>query len=304
MSRRGKVDCFSSFFTFLLLHLCTLMRWLTSRRNILLDRPLVMGILNITPDSFSDGGKFVSVNDALRQAEQIIEDGADIIDIGGESTRPGSSQVPADEEIRRVVPVIEAIEKRFDVPISIDSSKSSVAEAAVTAGAEIINDIAGLRWDEHIAAVAAKHETGLVLMHSRGEFATMHSQPPADNIIDVVAADLRRAVMAAEAHGVSHAQIVLDVGIGFGKTAVQNLELLAKLDKLVGEFERFPFLVGASRKSFIGTLLGDVPPDKRLIGSLVSVAVAVWNGAKIVRAHDVKETAEAVKMVRGMLGQL
>jgi dihydropteroate synthase len=212
--------------------------------------------------------------------------------------------VPEDEEIGRVVPVIEAITKRFDVPISIDSSKSAVAEAAVTAGAEIVNDISGLRWDEKIAAVAAEYNTGLILMHSRGEFATMHSQPPVDNIIKVVAADLRRSVMAAEAHGVSSEQIVLDVGIGFGKTAAQNLELLAKLDRLVSEFERFPFLVGTSRKSFIGKLLGDVPPDERLVGSLVSVTVAVWNGAKIVRAHDVKETADAVKMVQEMLGQL
>jgi dihydropteroate synthase len=274
--------------------------WQTSRRKIPLDRPLVMGILNVTPDSFSDGGRFDSVDAALKRAEQMIAEGADIIDIGGESTRPGSVRVSVEEETRRVVPVIEEIAKHFDVPVSVDTSKSEVAEAAVGAGAEIMNDISGLRFDRLIADVAARHETGLVLMHSRGDFGTMHSQPPVENIVDEVRTDFERAMASAEKAGVERERIVLDVGIGFGKTPVQNLELIAKLDKLVNEFESFPFLVGTSRKSFIGKLLGDVPTDERLTGSLVTAAVAVWNGAKIVRVHDVKETVDAVKMVTAL----
>ena len=274
--------------------------WQTSRRKIPLDRPLVMGILNVTPDSFSDGGRFDSVDAALKRAEQMIAEGADIIDIGGESTRPGSVRVSVEEETRRVVPVIEEIAKHFDVPVSVDTSKSEVAEAAVGAGAEIMNDISGLRFDRLIADVAARHETGLVLMHSRGDFGTMHSQPPVENIVDEVRTDFERAMASAEKAGVERERIVLDVGIGFGKTPVQNLELIAKLDKLVNEFESFPFLVGTSRKSFIGKLLGDVPTDERLTGSLVTAAVAVWNGAKIVRVHDVKETVETIKIITAL----
>ncbi|HJS50598.1 MAG TPA: dihydropteroate synthase [Pyrinomonadaceae bacterium] len=274
--------------------------WQTSRRKIPLDRPLVMGILNVTPDSFSDGGRFDSVDAALKRAEQMIAEGADIIDIGGESTRPGSVRVSVDEETRRVAPVIEEIAKHFDVPVSVDTSKSEVAEAAVGAGAEIMNDISGLRFDRLIADVAARHETGLVLMHSRGDFGTMHSQPPVENIVDEVRTDFERAMASAEKAGVERERIVLDVGIGFGKTPVQNLELIAKLDKLVNEFESFPFLVGTSRKSFIGKLLGDVPTDERLTGSLVTAAVAVWNGAKIVRVHDVKETVETIKIITAL----
>ena len=276
------------------------MIWQTSRRKLSFDRALVMGILNVTPDSFSDGGRFDSVDAALKRAEQMIAEGADIIDIGGESTRPGSVRVSVEEETRRVVPVIEEIAKHFDVPVSVDTSKSEVAEAAVGAGAEIMNDISGLRFDRLIADVAARHETGLVLMHSRGDFGTMHSQPPVENIVDEVRTDFERAMASAEKAGVERERIVLDVGIGFGKTPVQNLELIAKLDKLVNEFESFPFLVGTSRKSFIGKLLGDVPTDERLTGSLVTAAVAVWNGAKIVRVHDVKETVDAVKMVTAL----
>ncbi|MGQ0541111.1 MAG: dihydropteroate synthase [Blastocatellia bacterium] len=256
-----------------------------------------MGILNVTPDSFSDGGKFSLPDAALKQAERIISEGADIIDIGGESTRPGSSRVSDEEEVDRSVPIIEAIVKRFDIPISIDTTKSTVAKTAVDAGAEIINDISGLRFDERIAEVAATHKTGLILMHSRGFFETMHSQPPVDDILKEVAHDFRRSITTATEHGVGSEQIVLDVGIGFGKTFEQNLELIAKLDKLISEFPEFPMLVGTSRKSFIGKILGDVPPDERLGGSLASAGIAVWNGASIVRVHDVKETVEAVKAI-------
>lgn len=274
--------------------------WTTNRRPISLARPLVMAILNVTPDSFSDGGRFADTDTALWQAERLINDGADILDIGGESTRPGSIRVSADEEISRVVPVIEAIAQRFDLPISIDTSKASVASASIDAGAEIINDISGLRFDPAIATVAARLETGLVLMHSRGEFETMHSQPPVDDILSEVAADFRRSTKLAMSAGVKPEQIVLDVGIGFGKTLDQNLELIAKLDKLVAEFTEFPLLVGASRKSFIGKLLNNAPPDQRLSGSLAAAAIAVWNGARVVRVHDVRETQDAIKVVTAL----
>lgn len=273
------------------------MIWKTSKRELALIRPVVMAILNVTPDSFSDGGRYSDVDSALKHAEPMIAGGADILDIGGESARPGSNRVSVDDEISRVVPVIEAISKRFDAPISIDTSKSAVARAAVEAGAEIINDISGLRFDEQIASVAADYKTGLVLMHSRGEFETMHSQLPVENILSAVAADFRRSISLATSAGVEPEHIVLDIGIGFGKTFDQNLELLAKLDRLVNEFEQFPLLVGTSRKSFIGKLLNDAPTDQRLSGSLATAAIAVWNGAKIVRVHDVKETVETLRTV-------
>ncbi len=276
------------------------MHWKTSSRELDLARPLVMAILNVTPDSFSDGGKFASPEAALKQAEKLVAEGADIIDIGGESTRPGSAQVSVDEETARVISIIEAIKTRLDIPISIDTTKSEVARAAIDAGAEIINDISGLRFDERIAAVAPEYGTGLVLMHSRGEFETMHAQPPVEDIIAEVAADFRRSTSTALKHGVAPQQIALDIGIGFGKTLDQNLELLAKLDRLVNEFAQYPMLVGTSRKSFIGKLLDGAPPDQRLSGSLATAAIAVWNGARIVRVHDVKETVDALRVVRAI----
>lgn len=277
--------------------------WQTSKRQLSLEKTLVMAILNITPDSFSDGGEFFSIDGALKHAEKMIGEGADIIDIGGESTRPGSLPIETPNEIERVVPVIGEIAKRFDTPISIDTTKSEVAERAIEAGAEIINDISGLRFDERIAEVAAASKAGLVLMHSRGTFETMHSQPPVENILAKVTADLERAIGVAHACGVNDDQIVLDIGLGFGKTFEQNLELLAKLDKLKAEFAEHPFLIGASRKSFIGKILGGAPPDERLGGSLASVALATWNGANVVRVHDVKETVETIRVVEAIKKQ-
>ena len=276
------------------------MEWQTSHRTIALDRPLVMGILNVTPDSFSDGGRFLSIDDAVRQAEKMITDGADILDIGGESTRPGSKAVDASEESRRIVPVIESIARRFGVPISIDTTKSAVAAAAIDAGAEIINDISGLRFDDVIADVAARSGAGLVLMHSLGAFESMHSQPPVDDIIGEVNTSLHASTDLARSRGVGDHKIVIDPGIGFGKTPEQNLELLSSLDKIAVEFESFPILIGASRKSFIGKLLDDAPPDERLGGSIAAAVVAVWNGAKIVRVHDVKETVDAIKLASAL----
>lgn len=271
--------------------------WQTSRRKISLEKTLVMAILNVTPDSFSDGGKFFALDDALKQAEKLIAEGADILDIGGESTRPNSEKISISEEIRRVAPVIEAIAKRFDIPVSIDTSKWEVAEKAIEAGAEIINDISGLRFDEKIANAASKHKTGLILMHSRGAFDAMHKQKPVENILREVAGGFNLSIEKAKSCGVRREQIALDAGIGFSKTFEQNLELIAKLDKLVKEFPDYPMLVGTSRKSFIGKILGDAPADERLNGSLGSAAIAVWNGANIVRVHDVKETVEALKVI-------
>lgn len=265
------------------------------------QRTLVMGILNVTPDSFSDGGKFFSPDDALRQAERMISDGADIVDIGGESTRPGAALVTAEEEMQRVLPVISELAKRSSIPISIDTTKAAVARAALDAGASIVNDISALRFDFHIADEVAKSGAGLVLMHSRGTPATMQRMPPAADVMAEVISSLRSSVAMAERRGVKRESIVIDPGIGFGKTAEQNVELIAKLDQLAGAFPEFPILIGTSRKSFIGHLLKDgngnpLPATDRLHGTMASVAAAVLNGAHIVRVHDVKAAFEAVRV--------
>ncbi len=278
--------------------------WQTSRRKISLEKTLVMAILNVTPDSFSDGGKYFSIDKALKQAEKFIGEGADILDIGGESTRPNSLRVSVEAEVRRVVPIIKEIAKRFDIPVSIDTSKREVAAKAVESGAEIINDISGLRFDERIAEIAAKFETGLILMHLRGDFETMHKQAPVENILAEVAAGFHWSIEKANNFGVKNQQIALDIGIGFSKTLEQNLELIAKLDKLVKDFQNFPMLAGTSRKSFIGKILGGAPTDQRLPGSLASGAIAVWNGAKILRVHDVRETVETLKVIEEIKKQL
>jgi len=280
------------------------MQWQIRDQTLELNRPLIMGIINMTPDSFSDGAQFETVDDAVRRAEQMIADGADILDIGGESTRPSSAPVSPEEEIRRVIPVIQDISKTFDIPVSVDTTKSVVAQAAVEAGAEIINDISGLRFDEDLAAIAAKHRTGLVLMHSRGDFATLHTQEPVLDIIPDVMSGLVRSFTVAMRHGVKKEQIVLDIGLGFGKTQSQNLELFAKLGKLKDDLDGFPFLVGASRKSFIGKLLDGAVVQDRLLGSVAAAVIAVWNGADIVRAHDVRETVEAIKVVNAIRKQI
>ncbi|HEX9927509.1 MAG TPA: dihydropteroate synthase [Pyrinomonadaceae bacterium] len=276
--------------------------WQTSRRQIPIgDKTLVMGILNVTPDSFSDGGKFYSLNQALNQAETIIAEGADILDIGGESTRPNSTQITTAEEIERVVPLVKEIAKRFDIPISVDTTKAAVAEAAIEAGAEIINDVSGLRFDEKIADVVAKTDGGLILMHLRGTFETMHKQEPVADIVHEVKNGLRRSVEKAELFGVGREQIAFDVGIGFSKTFEQNLELLAKLEEICAEFSEFPMLIGTSRKSFIGKILNNAPADRRLYGTMSSVAIGIFNGAQIVRVHDIRgaiETARVAEAIR------
>ncbi len=275
--------------------------WQTSKRKIAFrEKTLVMAILNRTPDSFSDGGKLFSIENALQQAEKLVEEGADILDIGGESTRPNSERVSTKEEVSRVVPVIEAISKKFGVPISVDTTKAEVAKRAVNAGAEIINDISGLRFDEKIAEVAAKYKAGLILMHSRGDFVTMHKQAPVEDIFREVSGGFRQSIKKAESFGVKPENIALDVGIGFSKTFEQNLELLAKFNLFAAGFLNFPLLVGASRKSFIGKILGNAPASERLNGSLAAVAISVWNGVNIVRVHDVRATIETLKIVESI----
>ena len=266
------------------------------------ERTLIMGILNVTPDSFSDGGRFLSLDDALAQAEQMISEGADIVDVGGESTRPGGEPVSVEEEIKRVVPVIEALTRRFSVPVSVDTTKSEVARAALDAGAAIVNDVSALRFDFYVADAVARAGAGLVLMHSRGTPATMHRLPPVADIMEEVVSSLRASIHLAERRGVARESIVIDPGIGFGKSQSQNLELIARLDELIAAFPDYPLLIGTSRKSFLGRVLADdsatpAPASERLYGSLATVTAAVLNGAHIVRVHDVKPTRDAVRVV-------
>ena len=272
-------------------------QWKLARRSLPYgERTLVMGVLNVTPDSFSDGGEFFSLERAVAHAEQMIAEAADIIDVGGESTRPGSAFVSEGEELQRVIPVIERLATKSPVPISIDTTKSSVARAAIAAGAEIVNDISGLRFDPLIADEAARAKAGLVLMHSRGTPKDMQQLPPVDDIMSEVIGELRNSVLVAEERGVARDRIAIDPGIGFGKTLAQNVELIAKLDQLVIAFAEFPIMIGTSRKSFLGKLLDNAPADQRLHGTIASVVASVLNGAHIVRVHDVKAAVEAIKV--------
>ena len=270
-------------------------QWKLARRSLPYgERTLVMGVLNVTPDSFSDGGQFLSVDQAVAHAEQMIAEGADIIDIGGESTRPGSLAVSEAEELGRVIPVIEHLAGKTAPPISIDTTKSSVARAALGAGAEIVNDISGLRFDPLIADEAARAGAGLVLMHSRGTPKTMQQLPPVADIMTEVIEGLRQAVAVAHERAVANESIAIDPGIGFGKTVEQNVELIAKLNQLIAAFPDLPMMIGTSRKAFIGKLLGDAPVDQRIHGTIASVVAAVLNGAHIVRVHEVKAAVQAM----------
>lgn len=267
------------------------------------ERTLIMGILNVTPDSFSDGNEFLSADKAIAHAERMIAEGADIIDIGGESTRPGAGVISPEEETQRVIPIVEELVKRTEVPISVDTTKSQVARAALNAGAHIINDISALRFDFHIADEVAKLGAGLVLMHSRGTPATMHKLPPVADIIDEVTRSLRASISMAEKRGVKRESIVIDPGIGFGKSQEQNIELIAKLDQLGAAFPDLPILIGTSRKSFIGRILADengepAPVDDRLHGTMATINAAVLKGAHIVRVHDVQPTAQTLRVLR------
>jgi dihydropteroate synthase len=270
--------------------------WKISRRSLRYgERTLIMGVLNVTPDSFSDGGQFFSLAGALAHAEQMIDEGADIIDIGGESTRPGSNFVSEEEELCRVIPVIERL-ANLSAPISIDTTKPEVARIALQAGAEIVNDISGLRFDQTIAEVAAEAQAGLVLMHSRGTPKDMQQIPPMDHAINEVSAGLKESVTLARQCGVARDHIAIDPGIGFGKTVEQNLELIAGLDHFADQFPGMPVLIGTSRKSFLGKLLNGAPADERVNATIATLVAAVLHGAHIVRVHDVKSTVEALKI--------
>ena len=271
------------------------------RRLPIGERTLIMGILNVTPDSFSDGGKFFSLDKAIAQAERLIAEGADIIDVGGESTRPGGAAiVSAAEELERVVPVIE-LAKHFDAPISIDTTKAIVARAALDAGAAIVNDISALRFEPAIADEVAKSGAGLVLMHSRGTPGALHGLEPVADIIQEVTSSLHSSIEIAEGRGVKRESIVIDPGIGFGKSQEQNIKLIAKLDQLIAAFAGFPLLIGTSRKSFLGRILADenghpAPSEKRLHATMASTVIAILKGAHIVRVHDVEAAIEAVRV--------
>jgi dihydropteroate synthase len=276
---------------------------LPSRRLVLGERTLIMGVLNVTPDSFSDGGLFLDPEAAVARAIAMEAAGADIIDIGGESTRPGSSGISADEELRRIIPVIERLRGKIGIPISVDTSKSEVAEAAAAAGAEIVNDVTALRKDLRIAEVARRRKLPLTLMHMRGEPATMQKKPFARDVLRDVTQGLRQAVATARQAGVANSQIILDPGIGFGKSYAQNCELLARLPELARL--GFPILVGTSRKSFIGGALKSASRtpsgNERIWGTAATVAASILQGAHIVRVHDVAEMAQVAQVSDAIL---
>jgi dihydropteroate synthase len=276
--------------------------WKISRRSLPYgERTLVMGVLNVTPDSFSDGGQFFSLAGALAHAEQMIDEGADIIDIGGESTRPGSNFVSEEEELCRVIPVIERL-ANLSAPISIDTTKPEVARIALQAGAEIINDISGLRFEPAIAEIAAEAKAGLILMHSRGTPKDMQLIAPMENAVTEIIGGLRDSVTLAEKAGVTRESIAIDPGIGFGKTVEQNLELIVGLHNLTSAFPEIPIVIGTSRKSFLGKLLHGAPANERVHATTATLVAAVLNGAHIVRVHDVKSTVEALKIADAIRG--
>ncbi len=257
------------------------------------ERTCVMGVLNVTPDSFSDGGKFADQGVAIAQGLRMAEDGADIIDVGGESTRPGADPVPEEEEINRVVPVIEALARQLNLPISIDTYKSGVAGAALDAGASMINDISGMTFDSAMAPLAAKAGVPVALMHIKGTPKDMQTDPVYDSLMSEISGYLSGKARAAVGAGIAPDKIIIDPGIGFGKTVEHNLEIIRR----VREFKSlgYPVLIGPSRKSFIGKILG-LDPDQRLEGTAAAIAACVAGDASIVRVHDVKEMARVVRV--------
>lgn len=256
-------------------------------------KTLIMGILNITPDSFSDGGKYNQIDVAVRRAIKLVEEGADIIDIGGESTRPGASKVSEEEEIKRVIPIIEAISNAVNVPISIDTYKQEVAKQAIEAGASMINDIWGAKAEPKIAEVAASKKVPIIITHNRRNSEYL------DFVPDVLA-DLKESILICEQAGVENDKIILDPGIGFAKTYEQNIEIMKNLDKIVEL--GFPVLLGTSRKSLIGVAL-DLPPQERLEGTQATVCYGMIKGCHIMRVHDVLQIARAAKMIDVLTGK-
>lgn len=268
------------------------------------EKTLVAGVLNVTPDSFHDGGKYNNLENALNRAREMIEDGADIIDIGGESTRPGSSYVSADEEIRRVMPIIKELSKETDIPISIDTYKAEVADEAIKAGAQIINDISGLQADNEMARVAAENNTPLIIMHIKGHPHDFPKYPVYADLVPEIISFLERRIEYAVKSGIAHNNIIIDPGIGFGKRPEHNIEILRELNKF--KCLNLPIMVGTSHKSFISNVL-ELSDDNnisqlnsRFVGTLVTLVIAVTKGANIVRVHDVKETVQVIKMYRAI----
>jgi len=276
---------------------------LCSGRLALGERTLVMGVLNVTPDSFSDGGKFYAEEQAMEHAAQLERAGADLIDVGAESTRPGAEEISSAAELQRVLPVLGGLRRLLKIPISIDTQKAEVAEASLDAGAQIINDISGLKNDPRIAEVAARRRVPLILMHMRGEPRTMQKGPFARDLMRDVMAGLRKSAILARKAGVRKSQIILDPGIGFGKSFRQNYELLQKLPQLVKL--GYPLLVGTSRKGFLGATLArdgkPAPPEERIWGTAATVTASILNGAHIVRVHDVKEMVQVARVADCLL---
>jgi dihydropteroate synthase len=253
--------------------------------------PKLMGIVNVTPDSFSDGGSFLHAEKAVEHALQLVNDGADLLDVGGESSRPGAAPIPTDVEMRRVLPVIHSLVRQTSVPISIDTTKASVARSALDAGAAIVNDISALTWDPSMPAVCAQAKAGVICMHCQGTPMTMQQDPHYQNVVEEVAVYLAARIRSLEEQGIDQERIVVDPGIGFGKTAAHNLEILRDISRFqaIGR----PILIGHSRKGFLQKILGR-PIDERLAGTIgVSVAVALA-GANVLRVHDVRATRDAL----------
>jgi dihydropteroate synthase len=257
-------------------------------------RPLICAILNVTPDSFSDGGQFLDPDAAVRRGVGLVAEGAEWLDVGGESTRPGAVEVPEAEERRRVEPVVRALAREVSVPISVDTRKASVAEACLAAGATLVNDVSALTWDPRMAEVIARAEAGAVLMHASGDPQTMQARTEYEDVVAETLRYLEQCAAAAVAAGIAREKLWIDPGFGFGKTAAQNLEILRRL----GEYTvlGLPVLIGTSRKATIGHVLGGLPPEERLEGTAATVAVAVMNGARAVRVHDVWAMARVVRM--------
>ncbi len=279
------------------------MKWRVRGREFLLGngcRPLIMGILNVAPDSFSVGGRYAEARAAVERAVAMLDEGADIIDIGGESSRPGAEPVSEADEIKRVVPVIEGLLARRKASVSVDTTKARVAQAALSAGAVIINDISAFRFDAAMPETAAKSGAGVVLMHMLGEPGTMQKDPRYADVVSEIGAFLRERGEAAAAEGVAEDAIVYDPGIGFGKTPEHNLEIIRRL----AEFKALgrPILLGPSRKSFIGHVLGGLPPAERLEGTAAAIALGIANGAAILRVHDVREMARAAAVAAAIRG--
>jgi dihydropteroate synthase len=260
---------------------------------VLGERTLIMAVLNITPDSFSDGGRFFDPQKAVAHALACERAGADILDIGGESTRPGSQGISAEEEMSRVLPVLEGLRNRLKIPISLDTQKSAVAEAGLKIGVAMLNDVTGLRAEPDLAVLARRYKVPMVLMHMRGEPRTMQKGPFARDVVRDVIAGLRQTLNRARKYGLPESQAIIDPGIGFGKNYAQNFELLANLPALA-KLGR-PILIGASRKAFLGHLLGGVPEDQRTWATAATVTASILGGAHIVRVHDVAEMVQVAR---------